>query len=55
MCSPLFSFEYLNVVFRQGRVRDIIYRGTKEQIQRAAMPDGKVPLVRLLAQIKHTF
>uniref|UniRef100_A0A3B4ERP8 L-fucose kinase n=1 Tax=Pundamilia nyererei TaxID=303518 RepID=A0A3B4ERP8_9CICH len=29
----------------QGRVRDIIYRGTKEQIQRAAMPDGKVPLV----------
>uniref|UniRef100_A0A669DP20 L-fucose kinase n=1 Tax=Oreochromis niloticus TaxID=8128 RepID=A0A669DP20_ORENI len=29
----------------QGRVRDIIYRGTKEQLQRAAMPDGKVPLV----------
>lgn len=29
----------------QGRVRDIIYRGTKEQIQRAATPDGKVPLV----------
>ncbi|KAK2842897.1 hypothetical protein Q5P01_013097 [Channa striata] len=29
----------------QGRVRDIIYRGTKEQIQPAVMPDGKVPLV----------
>uniref|UniRef100_A0A3Q0SS81 Fucose kinase n=1 Tax=Amphilophus citrinellus TaxID=61819 RepID=A0A3Q0SS81_AMPCI len=31
----------------QGRVRDIIYRGTKEQIQRAAMPDGKVPLLQV--------
>ncbi|CAG5958481.1 unnamed protein product [Menidia menidia] len=30
----------------QGRVLDIVYRGTREQIQRAAMPDGKVPLVR---------
>uniref|UniRef100_A0A3Q2QVR9 Fucose kinase n=1 Tax=Fundulus heteroclitus TaxID=8078 RepID=A0A3Q2QVR9_FUNHE len=29
----------------QGRVRDIIYRGSREQIQRALMPDGKVPLV----------
>uniref|UniRef100_A0A1A8EKU9 L-fucose kinase n=2 Tax=Nothobranchius korthausae TaxID=1143690 RepID=A0A1A8EKU9_9TELE len=29
----------------QARVRDIIYRGTREQIQRALMPDGKVPLV----------
>ncbi|KAM9854214.1 L-fucose kinase isoform 1-T1 [Aulostomus maculatus] len=29
----------------QGQVRDIIYQGTKEQIQPAAMPDGKVPLV----------
>ncbi|KAK2880635.1 L-fucose kinase [Channa argus] len=29
----------------QGQVRDIIYKGTKEQIQRAVMPDGKVPLV----------
>ncbi|XP_072242727.1 L-fucose kinase [Leuresthes tenuis] len=29
----------------QGRVRDIIYRGTREQIQQAVMPDGKVPLV----------
>nr|XP_020471477.1 L-fucose kinase isoform X2 [Monopterus albus] len=28
-----------------GQVRDIIYRGTKEQIQQAVMPDGKVPLV----------
>ncbi|XP_044048231.1 L-fucose kinase [Siniperca chuatsi] len=30
---------------QQGQVRDIIYRGTKEQIQQAVMPDGKVPLV----------
>uniref|UniRef100_A0A665VQR4 L-fucose kinase n=1 Tax=Echeneis naucrates TaxID=173247 RepID=A0A665VQR4_ECHNA len=30
---------------QQGQVRDIIYKGTKEQIQRAVMPDGKVPLV----------
>ncbi|XP_047453011.1 L-fucose kinase [Mugil cephalus] len=29
----------------QGRVRDVIYRGTREQIQRAAMSDGNVPLV----------
>ncbi|XP_038561064.1 L-fucose kinase [Micropterus salmoides] len=29
----------------QGRVRNIIYRGTQEQIQQAVMPDGKVPLV----------
>ncbi|XP_037538541.1 L-fucose kinase [Nematolebias whitei] len=29
----------------QGHVRDIIYRGTREQIQRAVMHDGKVPLV----------
>lgn len=29
----------------QGRVRDIIYKGTKEQIERAVMPDGNVPLV----------
>ncbi|PWA33068.1 hypothetical protein CCH79_00013117 [Gambusia affinis] len=29
----------------QGRVRDIVYRGTREEIQRALMPDGKVPLV----------
>uniref|UniRef100_A0A7N5ZT94 L-fucose kinase n=1 Tax=Anabas testudineus TaxID=64144 RepID=A0A7N5ZT94_ANATE len=29
----------------QGQVRDIIYKGTKEQIQQAVMPDGKVPLV----------
>uniref|UniRef100_A0AAQ5YQ57 L-fucose kinase n=1 Tax=Amphiprion ocellaris TaxID=80972 RepID=A0AAQ5YQ57_AMPOC len=29
----------------QGRVRDIIYRGTMEQIQQAVMHDGKVPLV----------
>ncbi|XP_026166649.1 L-fucose kinase [Mastacembelus armatus] len=29
----------------QGQIRDIIYRGTREQIQQAAMPDGKVPLV----------
>ncbi|RVE72163.1 hypothetical protein OJAV_G00058910 [Oryzias javanicus] len=29
----------------QGRVRDIIYRGTQEQIQQALMSDGKVPLV----------
>ncbi|KAM4734310.1 L-fucose kinase [Anableps anableps] len=29
----------------QGRVRDIIYRGSREEIQRALMPDGKVPLV----------
>uniref|UniRef100_A0A3P9Q8C8 L-fucose kinase n=1 Tax=Poecilia reticulata TaxID=8081 RepID=A0A3P9Q8C8_POERE len=28
----------------QGRVRDIVYRGTREEIQRALMPDGKVPL-----------
>ncbi|XP_027132126.1 L-fucose kinase isoform X1 [Larimichthys crocea] len=30
---------------QQGQVRDIIYKGTKEQIQQAVMPDGKVPLV----------
>uniref|UniRef100_UPI0037E7F8E6 L-fucose kinase n=1 Tax=Semicossyphus pulcher TaxID=241346 RepID=UPI0037E7F8E6 len=30
---------------QQGQVKDIIYKGTKEQIQRAVMPDGKVPLV----------
>uniref|UniRef100_A0A8P4KC04 L-fucose kinase n=1 Tax=Dicentrarchus labrax TaxID=13489 RepID=A0A8P4KC04_DICLA len=30
---------------QQGRVRDIIYKGTKEQIQPAVMADGKVPLV----------
>ncbi|KAK5866758.1 hypothetical protein PBY51_011308 [Eleginops maclovinus] len=29
----------------QGHVRDIIYRGTVEQIQQAVMHDGKVPLV----------
>lgn len=29
----------------QGQVSDIIYKGTKDQIQRAVMPDGKVPLV----------
>ncbi|KAF7224958.1 L-fucose kinase [Nothobranchius furzeri] len=29
----------------QARVQDIIYRGTREQIQCALMPDGKVPLV----------
>ncbi|KAM9377155.1 L-fucose kinase isoform 2-T2 [Pholidichthys leucotaenia] len=29
----------------QGRVRDIIYRGSEEQIRRALMHDGKVPLV----------
>ncbi|XP_061577517.1 L-fucose kinase isoform X1 [Cololabis saira] len=29
----------------QGRVRDILYRGTREQIQQAVMSDGKVPLV----------
>uniref|UniRef100_A0A8D3B8R9 L-fucose kinase n=1 Tax=Scophthalmus maximus TaxID=52904 RepID=A0A8D3B8R9_SCOMX len=30
---------------QQGRVRDIVYKGTEEQIQQALMPDGKVPLV----------
>ncbi|XP_028287214.1 L-fucose kinase [Parambassis ranga] len=30
---------------QQGGVRDIIYRGTEEQIQQAVMADGKVPLV----------
>ncbi|XP_062245057.1 L-fucose kinase [Platichthys flesus] len=30
---------------QQGQVRDIIYKGTKEQIEQALMPDGKVPLV----------
>uniref|UniRef100_A0A3P8X4B2 L-fucose kinase n=1 Tax=Cynoglossus semilaevis TaxID=244447 RepID=A0A3P8X4B2_CYNSE len=30
---------------QQGQVRDIIYKGTNEQIQQALMPDGKVPLV----------
>ncbi|KAM4618901.1 L-fucose kinase isoform 2-T2 [Polymixia lowei] len=29
----------------QGQVKDIIYKGTSEQIHQAAMPDGKVPLV----------
>uniref|UniRef100_A0A3B4WA39 Fucose kinase n=1 Tax=Seriola lalandi dorsalis TaxID=1841481 RepID=A0A3B4WA39_SERLL len=38
---------------QQGQVRDIIYKGTKEQIQQAVMPDGKVPLVS--SKIKHTF
>ncbi|CAJ1055837.1 L-fucose kinase [Xyrichtys novacula] len=30
---------------QQGQVTDIIYKGSKEQIQRAVMPDGRVPLV----------
>ncbi|KAM6926054.1 L-fucose kinase [Lycodopsis pacificus] len=30
---------------QQGRVRDIVYRGTQEQILQAVMHDGKVPLV----------
>ncbi|XP_068595496.1 L-fucose kinase [Brachionichthys hirsutus] len=30
---------------QQGQIRDIIYKGTQEQIQQAVMPDGKVPLV----------
>ncbi|XP_068579016.1 L-fucose kinase isoform X2 [Cebidichthys violaceus] len=30
---------------QQGRVRDIVYRGTREQILQAVMHDGKVPLV----------
>ncbi|XP_068169500.1 L-fucose kinase [Antennarius striatus] len=30
---------------QQGQVRNIIYKGTQEQIQQAVMPDGKVPLV----------
>ncbi|CAK6954595.1 L-fucose kinase [Scomber scombrus] len=30
---------------QQGQVRDIIYKGSKEQIQQSVMPDGKVPLV----------
>ncbi|XP_034031807.1 L-fucose kinase [Thalassophryne amazonica] len=30
---------------QKGQVRDIIYKGTKEQIQQTAMPDGKVPMV----------
>uniref|UniRef100_A0A672YRT1 L-fucose kinase n=1 Tax=Sphaeramia orbicularis TaxID=375764 RepID=A0A672YRT1_9TELE len=30
---------------QQGQVRDIIYKGTEEQIQQAVMSDGKVPLV----------
>nr|XP_023838860.1 L-fucose kinase [Salvelinus alpinus] len=29
----------------QGRVRDIIYKGSEERIRRAAQPDGMVPLV----------
>ncbi|KAG7232215.1 hypothetical protein INR49_009408 [Caranx melampygus] len=29
----------------QGQVRDIVYKGTKEQIEQSVMPDGKVPLV----------
>uniref|UniRef100_A0AAY4CU99 L-fucose kinase n=1 Tax=Denticeps clupeoides TaxID=299321 RepID=A0AAY4CU99_9TELE len=29
----------------QGRVRDIIYRGSEDRIQQAILPDGKVPLV----------
>ncbi|XP_062402787.1 L-fucose kinase isoform X2 [Sardina pilchardus] len=29
----------------QGRVRDIVYRGSEEQIRQAILPDGKVPLV----------
>ncbi|XP_034540706.1 L-fucose kinase [Notolabrus celidotus] len=29
----------------QGQVKDIVYKGTKEQIQKAVMHDGKVPLV----------
>lgn len=29
----------------QAHIRDIIYRGTTEQIEEAVMPDGKVPLV----------
>ncbi|KAM8751501.1 L-fucose kinase isoform 2-T3 [Acanthopagrus schlegelii] len=43
-----FSYAANHGVFlsdQQGQVRDIIYKGTKDQIQRAVMPDGKVPLV----------
>ncbi|KAL2093982.1 hypothetical protein ACEWY4_011294 [Coilia grayii] len=29
----------------QGKVRDIIYRGSEERIRPAVLPDGKVPLV----------
>ena len=31
--------------YPQGRVCDIIYRGTKDKIHQATQPDGKVPLV----------
>uniref|UniRef100_A0A671TLN6 L-fucose kinase n=1 Tax=Sparus aurata TaxID=8175 RepID=A0A671TLN6_SPAAU len=43
-----FSYAANHGVFlsdQQGQVSDIIYKGTKDQIQRAVMPDGKVPLV----------
>lgn len=44
-CSS--EWDWRSVCFvSQGQIRDIIYKGTKEQIQQAAMPDGKVPLVR---------
>ncbi|KAK7891654.1 hypothetical protein WMY93_023617 [Mugilogobius chulae] len=35
----------------QGNVRDIIYKGTREQIQQAVMSDGKVPMVSLFLDI----
>uniref|UniRef100_A0A8C5BPJ0 Fucose kinase n=1 Tax=Gadus morhua TaxID=8049 RepID=A0A8C5BPJ0_GADMO len=30
---------------QQGTVKDIIYRGSSEEIQRASLPDGNVPMV----------
>ncbi|CAB1323640.1 unnamed protein product [Coregonus sp. 'balchen'] len=35
----------------QGRVRDIIYKGTEERIRQAAQPDGMVPLRLLKAHV----
>ncbi|KAJ3596769.1 hypothetical protein NHX12_003170 [Muraenolepis orangiensis] len=33
------------LVDRQGTVKDIVYRGSREEVQRAAMSDGTVPMV----------
>ena len=36
---------FVVVCVSQDQVRNIIYKGTVEQIQQAVMPDGNVPMV----------
>jgi len=39
----------------QGHLRDIIYRGTQQQLQQALMEDGKLALVRLVGESNAPF